>query len=108
MTGALDGFPKTLRIDHLKYTFKAVAKGSLDDSYGQMDSVSQLIQVETGHGAARTREVVLHEILHALWSSRNLGEQADEEAVVTGLARGLTSVMADNPRLRAWFAREFC
>ena len=108
MTGALDGFPKTLKIDHLKYTFRAVAKGALDGNYGETDSVKQLILVETGHSDARTREVVLHEVLHALWSSRNLGYRATEENAVTGLSSGLTAVLASNARLRAWFAREFC
>jgi hypothetical protein len=108
MTGALDGFPKTLRIDHLKYTFKAVAKGTLDGRYGETDDVNQIIRVETGHSDARTREVVLHEIHHALWSSRNLGGRATEENAVTGLSSGLTAVLASNARLRAWFAREFC
>jgi hypothetical protein len=46
-------------------------------------------------------EVLLHETLHAVWEAVALGETAEEEAAVTGLTRGLTQVLRDNP---AWLA----
>lgn len=108
MTGVFDGLPKTLRVGHLKYTIKIVPAGSLDRCYGDTNTIEQVIRLERDMAADRAREVVLHEIMHAIWSDRNLGDRVSHEAAVTGVAAGLVSVLGLNPRLRRWFARELC
>lgn len=100
--------PKTLKVGYLKYTLRTVPKGSLDDAVGNCDCETQAISIERGLTDERRRNVVLHEILHAVWDVQNLGGRAKEEDAVTELANGLVSLFEMNPRLRKWFAQEFC
>ena len=49
-------------------------------------------------------DTVLHEILHACWSTMNLGPTEEEERAVSAMATALIAVMRDNPKLRTWLA----
>ena len=100
--------PKTLKVGHLKYTIKLVPNGAIENAYGDCDPVAQVIRIERNLTSDRHRNVVLHELLHAIWSTQNLGDEVAEEDAVTELSNGLAAMFEMNPRIRKWFASEFC
>lgn len=44
-------------------------------------------------------ETLIHELLHAVWSSRHMRPRLDEESAVTQLASGLATLLRFNPGL---------
>lgn len=44
-------------------------------------------------------EVLIHEIIHAVWASRRMPPRTTEESVCTHLGRGLAAVMQANPHV---------
>lgn len=42
-------------------------------------------------------EIMLHEVLHALWDAASLPAECDEERAVSALSRGMLAVLRDNP-----------
>ena len=69
--------------------------------------------MDESHGPERTREVLLHEILHAIthvFGPDHLpttGIDDQQEAFVGCAAMGLTAVLLDNPMLRDWIVKSF-
>jgi hypothetical protein len=49
---------------------------------------------------SETADSIVHEVLHGIWHMMDLGmDDAEEEHIITVLATGLVTVMADNPTL---------
>lgn len=52
------------------------------------------------------REVMVHEIIHAVWFHQNIRDvevdESGEEKVVANVALGLLPVLRQNPKLMAW------
>lgn len=49
--------------------------------------------------------LVIHELLHGIWSNQNLGKKANEEDTVLGFEIGLLSLFKDNPELIDWIRK---
>lgn len=47
-------------------------------------------------------DVLLHEILHAVWWFGSLPDTASEEQSISVLSSGLNSIFASNPGIAAW------
>lgn len=47
----------------------------------------------------RQAEVLIHEIIHAIWAARGLKARASEETVCTHLGEALATVFRDNPQV---------
>jgi hypothetical protein len=82
---------------------------ALGGSSGQFKSVDgePVIRILDSLGTAIAVEVVLHEILHAIWWRAGLpcdttGEGVQEEKAVEALATGLADVLIMNPALVLW------
>lgn len=69
---------------------------------GYFDATKQLIQIEVSQSPASQADTLIHEILHAIWSSRHMKPRLYEEQAVTQLASGLATVLRDNPDLPLW------
>jgi len=72
--------------------------------FGECSHLELTIRVDDVHGAERTREVFLHELLHAIghvFGPDHLPQDLDQskEVYVGATAMGLTAVLADNPEL---------
>ena len=51
-------------------------------------------------------DTVLHETLHACWTTMNLDAREEEERAVSLLATALIAVMRDNPKFSKWLMNQ--
>ena len=90
-----------LTIGHLDYEVRPMTED--DESHGvnngETDLETQEILIDCSTSAARQMEVLLHEIVHALWNAYDMPARAGEERVCGFLGNGLTAVMRANPHL---------
>ena len=86
-----------LKIDHR--TIRVEGMPDDGDARGLFHNREGVIQIEWGQPADEQAETLIHEILHAIWASRQIQEPIDEEGAVSQLASGLATVLRDNPRL---------
>jgi len=69
--------------------------------YGTHSSKTQRIKLASDMSVERKKEVLLHEVIHAIWDQWMVHEEGfKEEEVVRALAIGLTTVFKDNPDLK--------
>lgn len=67
-------------------------------SAGSWAASTRTIEIATREHIADQAVTLVHEILHAIWSSYELPEAlGDEEAIITALSGPLASVIRDNP-----------
>jgi hypothetical protein len=69
------------------------------DANGRVVSRRRLVQL---HSDAEQPVTLIHELLHAVEVAMWEGEEELEETQVHNFARGLASILADNPDLTAW------
>lgn len=92
-----------IKIGFLTYTVEDFGpkEAELRGVYGTHSPMKQIIKVDSGSTKERKKEVLLHELLHAIWNQwMPQGENIEEEAVVNALAQGLMTVFVDNPHLK--------
>lgn len=99
--------PDVSRFMGIDYSISYVPKGTLkhdeSDVYGLTDHSEQTIQIEDGNTPAKECEVVVHECLHQMLGTANLGlDEETEERVVTFLGAALTGHIRDNPAYWRW------
>lgn len=69
--------------------------------FGTHSSKHQIIKLANDMSKERKKEVLLHEIIHAIWDQWVVREEGfKEEEIVRSLAIGLTTVFKDNPELK--------
>ena len=92
---------QTLKILNLYYSLRWVKRGKLDMNSercaGTCDPDKQVISIELGASPERTAEVLIHEVMHALWAAFDIGDEADEETAIKRIAAGLADVARENP-----------
>lgn len=99
------GMPGTIKVVGLTYKvlLEEGLKGSRNEAlWGQHLSNPQEIRIASVVTEERRVNILLHEILHALYERCCLEDGAKEETVVEALANGISAVLADNPKLRAY------
>ena len=97
--------PKKIKIGHLSYQVKYVKDLRNDEGsrlYGQHRPSDQIICLDADLSLEREKEVVLHELLHAIWCHYQLPKD-NEERYVECIGNGLATIFADNPKLRRFF-----
>lgn len=96
--------PTTIRILHLNWglAFVDPAVAEQADAYGWTDKVRQKIFVSASLRPRMTAEVVLHEVLHAIFASCGIPDEITEEQACSMLSGPLLLVMLENPELQAW------
>lgn len=58
-----------------------------------------LIEINADQDPGQQADTLIHEIIHAIWTTRGWSPQMTEEQVCTRLASGLATVIRDNPDL---------
>lgn len=91
-----------IKIGFLTYKLKTMNKemALAKNVYGYINHVDQIIYIEEGLSSQRYKEVLLHEILHGVYSQWIVESKTEEEEVVTKMANGLSTVFNDNPKLK--------
>lgn len=99
-----------VKVAHLTYNVKGIDRGDANIAgiYGYTDHSTQTIGIEEGLSKERRKEILLHEILHAVYyhflsSMNNDPDNPDknlEEKIVTAMGRGLSSVFQNNQHLK--------
>src|SRR5688572_7820069 len=90
--------PKRLQVGYLTYAVEQWAK-SPPDQCGECDNNWGIIKVDVQYGPQRTAEILLHEVLHAIYRNGAIEAGDEEERVVTILANQLSQIWRDNPEL---------
>ncbi len=71
-------------------------------SYGLCDSEIGRIDIRDMEDTLLFKDVLIHEILHAIWWEYKRDEKDDEERTVNAMASGITQVLSDNPKLASY------
>lgn len=92
----------------LKVGYRSIAIGPMPEGVyessnhlGEFRRGAGTITVYAGQPVDELADTIIHEVLHAIWAERELGQKVEEEAAVTALAHGLTAVFKDNPEFAA-------
>jgi hypothetical protein len=76
----------------------AVKGSDGEECYGITDHDTQAISIDSGMSHDRERETVVHESLHQMFGTANLGLDYDlEEKIVSFMGAALVGHMRDNP-----------
>ena len=89
--------PERIKIISKRFNLDYLPEGQAplaDDRMGECDTMNQKILVQEGLKFDTEREVILHETLHAISDEMNLDLT---EHQVEGTAKGILSVLIDNP-----------
>lgn len=89
--------PERIKVISKRFTIDYLPEGTdplVDGKMGECDTSGQRICVEEGLTSDTQKEVILHEVLHAV--SDEMGIDLSEEQVEGG-ARGILAVLIDNP-----------
>lgn len=89
--------PKTLRIGYETYRVNRLSPDANDE--GNFCSDTRTINIHADGAAPRkVANTIIHETLHAIFYQSGMGNVTNqEEAIVNGIANGLSQVMRDNP-----------
>ena len=69
--------------------------------WGIHNSRDQTLKIDNSLSKERKKEVLLHEIFHAIWDQwMGREKEIKEEEVVEALSKWLTTVFMDNPELK--------
>ena len=74
------------------------------ESLGFCDYDTQTIGVTAGLAKDHMADVILHEIIHALYFAMGLKEDSDEENVAHRIATGICTVFKSNPKFFKWWS----
>jgi hypothetical protein len=91
-----------VKVGGLRYRVVAwhPAGSAASERFGETSHSELEIRVATHHGADRTREVLLHEVMHAVCHVYLQAPARREEHFIRAAGMGLAQVLADNPELR--------
>jgi hypothetical protein len=100
----VEGYAVKLKIGHLTYKVRAADyeadSGEIStDDWGLCIPLTQEILIDPDLSSARQLEILLHEIIHAIWEAYLLPATVEEEEAAGMLGRFLSAVLTDNPIL---------
>ena len=99
--------PSTVRIGPFDVAFEIkrgdVGEDGEDKIVGYFNQLEMLVRIKDKFRTPPQHvEVVIHELLHAMWMVWGLQDGDAEERVVGAFAVALTQCLRDNPQLVAW------
>ena len=99
-----DGPFTSLKILNLDWSVTWVPKNisSGTEKFAWADLRNQALFIEESLSSGKSRESILHEILHALYWVFDLKDKEKEERVISCLSTGLLSIFRDNPKFALW------
>lgn len=96
-------FPRTLKIGGLTLKVSRNKKDLLEDCLGNYSYDNHLIAISPDLPVSATREVLLHEVVHACWEIGSLSQipllTKHQEHIVSVMAIQMLDVIRHNPRL---------
>lgn len=98
--------PTKFIVAHLNWKIKWVKTipdvSSTEGVRGLCDPYEQVVWISTELPVETQRHVLLHELLHVIWSSHHLTPRPDEveEDVVSALSGPLMTLLSENPQIR--------
>ena len=96
-------YPPCRHVDILAHRYRIEVSPSMsDDELGRCHTTNQVIIVRDDMPADATKDVVLHEILHAIHYHMELADGSSEESFTSRTATGLRTVLVQNPALYKW------
>jgi hypothetical protein len=98
--------PKSIRIGYRDYAVEhwPTNIATASNRLGECDRMNFVIRVREDMNPQLTAEVLLHEVIHAVWEMGCMGDppSGDEERCVNILGNQLTQVWRDNPKFIAF------
>ena len=95
--------PPCKYVDVLAHKYKLELTSTLsDEEMGRCHTSAQLILVRDDLPPDGTKDVFLHEILHAIHFHMELTDSSSEESFTSRTATGLRTVLTRNPKLCGW------
>lgn len=73
--------------------------------FGACDTTLNEIEVMEGLPLIEEQDTVLHEVMHGVWATMDVGLPKHEEHVVRKLTTGLLLVLQQNPELTAYLTQ---
>lgn len=104
----LDKLPKKLKVGPHTYSVTLVdeLRDGEDLCWGLCSENKLSLTLSRGIPSITfAAEVAMHEVLHALWATRELEDTGEEEKIITNLSIGLMSFYQDNPRFLTWLKK---
>lgn len=98
----------TIKVLHVDYDLVAMPPDYADASnqWGDTDKSKRIIRVDTRAKPRDVAEVLLHELIHAVWEAMGIPGRPREERAVRAISTGLTTVWRDNPALHKWYGKQ--
>lgn len=93
---------KLPRLAHINGRAWSFRQRRLKDAYGQCDYDNHRIEYRPDMCHDEKRDVILHELLHAVRHMQGHEYDETEEHYVRSLATGLIGIFNDNPKLAEW------
>jgi len=102
----LNSAPEVLYIDGLPWIIRFTKErifvpNTEDEAWGLCHSGKHVIEVSMVNRSSlrHVTETFIHEVLHAVWTSRRLPDKPKEEDAVQNISAGLVSLFIANPAL---------
>ena len=99
------GLPYEIRIQSQKYkiTFNdkpviSNSNGTLSECYGVCNKANKTIELTTNHESKNMTDVLLHELIHAIFCEYNIPDKTHEEQVAENLGKALFNLFHDKPK----------
>lgn len=100
-----NGLPKVIHIGAIPVDIVLQDEIENGDRWGDFDVVKYKIRLDrTVPSNTKAIEIVLHEVLHAVYAFSSTKAGDDEERTVTAFSTWLAMVFVNNPKLAAWLA----
>ena len=96
--------PHPIRIGRHIVAFALIHPEEADGArvWGYYDPNGKRIVLDAGVSGLRAVEVVVHEVLHAIFHLRKMNPRWGEERTVTEFGKGVAHVLRDNPDFMLW------
>ena len=102
--------PAAIKVGPFVYRVKDWDQRAANNSeaWGMCDKATHTILLDQSMGPQKMREVLLHEINHAIYNAvgLNIHDEISEERIVLAMTYQQLAVMRDNPDLVAWLMEE--
>lgn len=88
---------KNINILGLTYTIEEVEQVDKNTRlFGEVDFVKQTIKIEKGLTEEKKLNVLLHEVLHAIFAELNFTNENENEHLIQSLANALYQILKSN------------
>ena len=101
--------PASVKVGYIDYEIRLWSALEAQSSHrlGEADHLTQVIRVSQALAPRAFAEVLLHELLHALFYVYNIQDEDREERTVGTLSTAIAAMWRDNPELVAYLGRAF-